>query len=134
LALDIDIEAVKVTINNCRHNGVMDKVVALQGTLGDVESFQSPLNKSSCRKDIEEFFENGKADLIVANIIASVIIDISNDVLQHLKPGGLLITSGIIKSKKEMVIEKYKENKFECLAVTEDGEWVAIVFKCPDSL
>ncbi|HHV97936.1 MAG TPA: 50S ribosomal protein L11 methyltransferase [Clostridiaceae bacterium] len=125
LALDVDKEAVKVTLDNCKHNGVIDKVIALHGTL---------------KKDIEESYGNDKADLkckadlIVANIIAGVIIDLADDILHHLKPGGLFITSGIIKSKKEMVIERYLKKKFECIEVKEDGEWVAIVFKCPDSL
>jgi len=130
LALDIDKEAVKVTINNCRQNGIMDRVVAFQGILGDMESFEAPLYK----EEIKDFIENGKADLITANIIASVIIDLSDKVLQYLRPGGIFVTSGIIKSKKEMVLDRYIKNKFECLEVIEDGEWVAIVFKCPDSL
>jgi ribosomal protein L11 methyltransferase len=54
--------------------------------------------------------------------------------LEYLRPGGLFVTSGIIKSKKEMVIDRYIKNKFDCIEVMEDGEWVAIVFKCPDSL
>lgn len=130
LALDIDKEAVKVTINNCKHNGVMDKVTAFQGVLGDLYSFDGPKFK----KEIIEFSKNGKADIIIANIIASVIADLSDKVLQHLKPGGIFITSGIIKSKKDMILERYRSSNFECLEILEDGEWVAIVFKCPDSL
>ena len=130
LALDIDKEAVKVTIDNCRRNEVMDKVIAFQGILNDMNAFEAPLHK----KDVEDFIKDCKADLIVANIITSVIIDLSDTVLEYLRPGGLFVTSGIIKSKKEMVIDRYIKNKFDCIEVMEDGEWVAIVFKCPDSL
>ena len=71
---------------------------------------------------------------MVANIIASVIIGLTEKIPQYLKSGGVLVTSGIIKNKKEMVLDCYIKNKFECLEIVEDGEWVAIVFKCPDSL
>lgn len=115
IAMDIDKEAVKVTIDNCRHNDVLDKVEAFQGIIEDLE-------------------KTTKVDLIVANIIASVIINISAKILKHLKPGGIFIASGIIKSRKDEVLECYVKNKFECLEVVKNGEWVAIVFKCPDSL
>jgi ribosomal protein L11 methyltransferase len=71
---------------------------------------------------------------MVANIIADVIIGISSQVTKYLKKDGLLLVSGIIRERKEEVIETYAGKGFELISVDEMGEWVAIVFKCQDSL
>ncbi|HOJ11213.1 MAG TPA: 50S ribosomal protein L11 methyltransferase [Clostridiales bacterium] len=130
IALDIDKEAVRVTIENCSRNNVLDRVAAFQGTLSDVNAFDTP----GFKEKINEISEGRKADLIVANIIASVIIDLSDKIDKFLKPGGLIVASGIIKEKKDMVLDSYEPRGFKCIDLMEDGEWVAIVFKCPDSL
>jgi len=75
-----------------------------------------------------------KYDIVVANIIASVIVDIAVQVPKYLKKDGLFITSGIIKERKEEVIEAYVANGFELIDQNELGEWVAMVFKCQNSL
>lgn len=111
-AVDVDEVAVRVTRDNCRMNGTNDVVSASVGTLLDIKKL--------------------KADLIVANIIADVIIDISKDLAYYLKPDGLFITSGIIKERKQQVIDEYQKHGFEMIESMEISEWVAIVFKCRD--
>ncbi len=113
-AVDIDETAVRVAKENCRVNGVDGVVDAFKGTIRDI-------------KDI-------KADLIVANIIADVIIDMAKDLSACLKPDGVFITSGIIKERKQQVIDEYQKRGFHLVELMEDGEWVAMVFKCQDSL
>ncbi|WP_244833287.1 50S ribosomal protein L11 methyltransferase [Clostridium sp. BJN0001] len=68
-----------------------------------------------------------KADIIVANIIAQVIVSFVEDVKKTLKSGGYFICSGIIHEKLNMVKEKLKECNFDIIKVDEDGEWNAIV-------
>lgn len=113
-AFDVDSVAVRVTDENCRLNGVEKKVEAIQGVLGDIEKV--------------------KTDIVVANIIANVIVDISPTIPCYLKPGGLFITSGIIKERKDDVLKAYESLGFVCLDTDTKGEWVAMVLKCPDSL
>jgi ribosomal protein L11 methyltransferase len=108
-AIDIDAVAAKVTRENCALNHVEDIVEVYEGTLNDIA--------------VE------KSDIIVANIIADVIIDLAKIVENYIKEKGLLITSGIIKEKKDRVIETYTQKGFTCEETAEDGEWVAIVFK-----
>ncbi len=121
IALDIDEEAVSATKNNCRINGVCNKVKVLEGTLNSSDS-------------LEKHFDYQKADVVVANIIADVIINLCEAVRLYVKKKGLLIASGIIKDKKNTVISKYLDNGFQCKQIVEEGEWVAIVFICPGSL
>jgi ribosomal protein L11 methyltransferase len=114
VAVDIDEVAVRVTRENCEINGVLDGISVSKGVLADLEPV--------------------KADIMVANIIADVIIGISSQVTKYLKKDGLLLVSGIIRERKEEVIETYAGKGFELISVDEMGEWVAIVFKCQDSL
>jgi len=113
-AVDIDEVAVRVSHENCAINGVSDKISVTRGVLADLEP--------------------QKADIVVANIIADVVIGLSGLIPQYLRQGGILITSGIIKERKQDVLKTYTELGFELIGVDEMGEWVAIVFKCPDSL
>jgi ribosomal protein L11 methyltransferase len=113
-AIDIDDVAARVTGENCAINGVSDSIDVRKGVLADIEPF--------------------KADLVVANIIADVVIKLSEPMPQYLKKGGILLTSGIIRERREDVVKAYTGLGFEVISIDEMGEWVAIVFKCPDSL
>ncbi len=113
-AVDIDEVAVRVSKENCTINDVSDMISVSKGVLSDLAP--------------------QKADIMVANIIADVVIGISELVPGYLKQGGILLTSGIIKERKEDVIKAYTALGFQLINVDEMGEWVAIVFKCQDSL
>ena len=114
VAIDIDEVAARVTKENCTINGVLDRIDVRKSVLADLEP--------------------GKADIMVANIIADVVINISSLVPAYLKKDGTLITSGIIRERKEDVLKAYTDAGFELIDNLEMGEWVAIVFKCRNSL
>lgn len=113
-AIDIDEVAVRVAKENCEINGVSDGIEIKRGVLKDLKP--------------------QKADIIVANIIADVIIDIAPLVPSYLVNGGVLLTSGIIRERKEDVIKAYTDLGLRFVKMLEMGEWVAIVFKCQNSL
>ena len=113
-AIDIDEVAARVAKENCSINGVLDRITVKKGVLADIEP--------------------QKADIVVANIIADVVINISGIMPSYLKAGGILLTSGIIRERKDDVMKAYTNLGFEFISLMEMGEWVAIVFKCPDSL
>ncbi|WP_234121433.1 50S ribosomal protein L11 methyltransferase [Clostridium hydrogenum] len=71
----------------------------------------------------------GKANVIVANIIAEVIKILIPDINKSLIHGGYFISSGIIKDRAQDVINELKKNKFEILEVNNQGEWICIVAK-----
>ncbi len=115
-AIDIDEVAVKVARENIEINGETSKIEAFQGILSDIKS------------------EDQKFDIIVANIIANVIIDLSSHIPYYLKKNSLFITSGIIKERKQDVIDACLQSGMSCIDTLEMGEWVAMVFICPDTL
>ena len=113
-ACDVDDIAVRVTKENCMINGVHDKITVLKGVLNDIEK--------------------KKANIVVANIITDVIISISGLIPYYLKQDGYFITSGIIKERKNDVIDACKSAGIIFDSMLELGEWVAIVFRCQNSL
>ena len=72
---------------------------------------------------------DGKADIVVANIIAEVICILTEDVKRVLKEDGYFITSGIIHDRVDMVTNKLVETGFEVVEINKDGEWNCIVAK-----
>lgn len=71
----------------------------------------------------------GKANVVVANIIAEVIALLTPDVVNCLEKDGYFITSGIINDKVNDVVNKLKEYGFEILEINNQGEWNCIVAK-----
>ena len=54
--------------------------------------------------------------------------DISELVRNYLKDNGVLITSGIIKDRKDDVLNHYRALGYSVSIIDELGEWVAICF------
>ncbi len=105
--IDFDENACKVAADNTLLNKMENKVRVLKGNLlGGITI---------------------KADLIIANIIADVIIDLSDKAYRLINPGGLFISSGIIADRKKDVINQLKSNKYKIREVMETREWCAIV-------
>lgn len=71
----------------------------------------------------------GRANIVVANIIADIIILLAEDVKNFIEKEGYFISSGIIKDRKDDVIEKLEQCGFQIVEVNTDGEWVCIVSK-----
>jgi ribosomal protein L11 methyltransferase len=69
----------------------------------------------------------GKANIVVANIIAEVIIFLTEDVKNFIEPNGYFITSGIIKDRREDVKSKLISSGFKILEDNTLGEWCCIV-------
>jgi len=115
-AIDIDAVAVKVANENITINKENSKINAFKGILTDIK------------------IEEQKYDIIVANIIADVIIDLSSLIPYYLKIDSFFITSGIIKERKQDVLDACSKNGMSCIETLEMGEWVAMVFKCLDTL
>lgn len=104
--VDFDPVAVDSAIKNVGYNELKN-VEILQGNLIDVV--------------------HGKADIVVANIIADVILTLADDVKKCLNKGGYFISSGILKDRKDEVAEKISESGFEIVEINEDGEWAAVI-------
>lgn len=66
-------------------------------------------------------------DIVCANILADVLIPLSGVITNHMKHGAYFITSGIIDSKENEVVEYFKNNpELEIVSINHDGEWVNV--------
>lgn len=72
-----------------------------------------------------------KADIVVANILADIITPLIPQAWSVLKPGGLFLTSGIIDTKKELILTQLKEQNFEIEQILQMKDWVAIIARKP---
>ncbi|WP_282925998.1 50S ribosomal protein L11 methyltransferase [Helcococcus kunzii] len=69
---------------------------------------------------------NDKYDIIFANILAEIIVEMLNDVNSYLNEEGIIVLSGIIKEREELVVTKLKEIDFEIIDTKYKNEWVLI--------
>lgn len=70
-----------------------------------------------------------KADVIVANILADIIIKMLPDAWRLLKTNGTFIVSGIIEAKKQTVMEAMQEQGFIIDQIFQQKDWYALTFK-----
>lgn len=71
----------------------------------------------------------GKANIVIANIMADIIMFLTEQVKGFIVEGGYFISSGIILSKKDEVINKLTQCGFKIEEINIEGEWVCIVAK-----
>lgn len=75
--------------------------------------------------DCDEAAWHGRADLVVANILAAPLLSLSRTLLGFLRPGGTLLLSGLLASQAEEVITHYGPDI--ALAVAgETDNWVCL--------
>ncbi len=64
-------------------------------------------------------------DVVVANIIDGVLINIKKDLMRVLKPGGHMLLTGILEERDNHFFEKFLENSgLTVLRRLEKDEWV----------
>jgi ribosomal protein L11 methyltransferase len=109
LALDLDPVAVQVARENIELNGVSETVTVRSNDL---------------LKGVEETF-----DVVVANILAEIILQMIPDAGRVMNENATLITSGIIKEKAEAVRAALTLHGFQILDTITEEDWVALVAK-----
>ena len=66
-------------------------------------------------------------DIVCANILADVLEPLSVNIHEHMKHGAYFITSGIINTKEDEVVNAFKKNsELEIVEINHDGEWVNV--------
>ncbi|UUV98688.1 50S ribosomal protein L11 methyltransferase [Vagococcus luciliae] len=70
-----------------------------------------------------------KADVIVANILADIIVLMLKDAHRCLKDNGTLIISGIIEDKIPMILSELEKEKFIVDQLFKQKDWYAIIVK-----
>ena len=105
LGVDIDKTAVKVSRATAAINNVQNKCEFMQG---------------DAIKDV-----TGKFDIIVANIVADVIIFLSDKIKPLLNENGIFICSGIIEGRENEVYNALKNSGMNAVIKKQTDNWFA---------
>ncbi|HKD46962.1 MAG TPA: 50S ribosomal protein L11 methyltransferase, partial [Rhizomicrobium sp.] len=113
LASDIDPVAVEVIEENARSNGVgpLVRAVVADGLIHPVLAAGAPY------------------DLIMANILAGPLTRLAPQIVNALKPRGVLVLSGLLHNQEAMVRSFYHRLRF--LDRRREGPWSALVLEKP---
>ena len=106
---DIDPIAVESALHNSELNGVAEKTVVAHSNLLDDADVQG--------------------DVMMANIPGEVLKMLAPSIPKNLKKDGVLILSGIIESRLEMVKNAYEAVGMKVVFERRKGEWFALVLK-----
>jgi len=121
-AMDVEPAAVKAAVENVRANNVDPAVSVFFATLTPFRSASGP---------DPEVYRQGGHDLVLANIIAEVIAGMATELVELTRPGGVIITSGIILEREHVVLDAFA-NRAVVIMRSQDGDWVSLTFRVPD--
>ncbi|MFC1857280.1 50S ribosomal protein L11 methyltransferase [Thermodesulfobacteriota bacterium] len=108
--IDNDPVAVEIAVKNLAQNKIEpERFSVLRGNLAD---------------NIEQKF-----DMVVANILSQVIIELLDNITNVLKQDGIFICSGIFQDNKDPVLQKMEQQGFVILEVQTKEDWVAVAGK-----
>ena len=108
VGVDIDELAVKTAVENAEINHVEERFTGICGNLTDQVT--------------------GTYDIVVANIVADVIIMLTKDVEQFMKPDTVYLMSGIIDTREQDVLAAVEQH-FTIIDRKEEKGWVALSAK-----
>lgn len=112
---DIDPAAIKAVHENMEVNGICPNQYHIcSGNILEEEVIQREVGA-------EQY------DIAMANILADVIIPLSAEIGQHIKPNGYFITSGIINTKGEEVKEALEKNGFQIIDTKKRKDWISFI-------
>lgn len=106
---DIDPIAVESALHNANLNGVAEKTVVAHSNLLENTQVQG--------------------DIMMANITGEVLKMLAPSIPKNLKKDGVLILSGIIESRLEMVKSAYEAVGMKVVSERRKGEWFALVLR-----
>lgn len=111
--VDVEPVAVRSSRENAERNGVGAIIRVEHGSVGPGEPFQESY------------------DLVVANIIARILVELSAALVQAVRPGGTLILGGIIDIKEDLVQDAFGNLGMELLRRDTREDWVVLVYRKP---
>ena len=115
-AVDIDENSVKIARENAAKNNIpKERYNAFCGNIIEDKNLVRQLGTGY--------------QVVCANIVADVLIAMSESFKPFLAENGTLIISGIIDSRKEEVLDTIKACGFELIEISEKEDWVAAAFR-----
>lgn len=103
VAVDVDREAVEVTVENAARNGL-----SLDARVGSAD------------------LDDRTYDVVLANLVTDTVVALADDLVARVRPGGWLIASGIADDRRERAVDALTTAGLEApTSVSRDG-WTAL--------
>ena len=115
-AVDIDQNSVKIAKENAEKNNIPE------------EKYTAYCGNVITDNELVKTIGNGYK-IVVANIVADVLIGMSDLFSDFLTDDGILIMSGIIVERKDEVIDAVENQGFKVISVAEKDGWAAVSMK-----
>ena len=106
VAVDTDPLAVEASAANARLNGLDEVVAAYRGSVGTAA---------------------GEFDAVLANLVASLLVDLANDLRRSLRPGGRLVAGGIFADREAEVVAAFAAAGLVVTARSAETEWICLL-------
>ena len=116
LGVDTDPIAIDSTAANVRRNRLTRRIGASRGSV--------PVNTPLWR-------EWGPFDLVVANLIASLLVELSPALAASVRPGGRLLASGIFIDRESEVVRAFEGVGLRIVGREHETDWVALDVERP---
>jgi len=104
--VDTDPLAVEAAVANAGHNGLGERLTAASGSLPAAAAERFPL--------------------VLANLVASVLVELAPRLTAHLAPAGVMLVSGIIAPRADEVIGAMASVGLSVSARRDDDDWVSL--------
>lgn len=108
--VDVESVAVKATAENAAANGVAGQIAVELGSVGEGQPFWG-----------EQY------DVVLANIISRILIELSEAIVAHTKPGGKMVLAGIIETREQDVIDAFEAAGAKVINRRFAEDWVSLV-------
>ena len=105
VGVDTDSIAIEATVANARRNAVARRIRARHGTLPSGA---------------------GPFDVVLANLIASLLLELAAALRAELRPGGTLLASGIFVDREADVRAAFGAADLRVIRRSGEGDWVAL--------
>jgi ribosomal protein L11 methyltransferase len=114
--VDTDPIAVDATLANARRNRVARRVTASQGSVPLVGG------RATARPPY---------DLVLANLIATLLADLAEPLAASIRPGGRMLASGIFIDREHEVVEAFAGAGLRIVRRDQEGDWVLLDVERP---
>ncbi len=110
-AVDVEKVAIRATEENAARNGVADRIDVRLGSVGPDEPFQ------------------GQYDVVFANIIARILIELAEPIVAATKPGSPMVLAGIIQEREQDVVDTFAALGASVENRRQHDDWVSLVLR-----
>ncbi len=111
-AVDVESVAVRATVENAERNGVADQIDVRLGSVGHGEPF-----------------DGRQYDVVLANIIARILIELVDGIVGATKPGGAMVLAGIIQEREADVVAAFERSGAAVVNRRQHEDWVSLVLR-----